>query len=280
MSNFGSAFDLSALNKKPQAAAGGDMVSGWLVPADENTLRAYLALSERVPVIMLVSDSSEASTRVRSALEQMIGASEGRFAGLDVSIETSPQLAQAVAVTQAPAALAILAGQPAPLFKGEAQPQQIAEILGQVLQAANQNGITGRVSLGEVKTEKPLSPEHQAAFDAIDRGDLAGAKAIYEKLLVEYPNDKEAKAGLAQVGLMIRLAASPAGQSSDLFAKADQLLVAGDAAAAFAVLLDEFAVDFDQRDAIKARLLELFTLVGDSEQVVLEARRRLTSLMF
>jgi putative thioredoxin len=57
-------------------------------------------------------------------------------------------------------------------------------------------------------------------------------------------------------------------------------LVAGDAAAAFAVLLDEFAVDFDQRDAIKGRLLELFTLVGDSEQVVLEARRRLTSLMF
>ena len=279
MSNFGSAFDLSALNKKPQAAAG-DVVSGWLVEADENTLRAYLALSERVPVIMLVSDSSDASKRVRSALEQMIGASEGRFAGLDVSIETSPQLAQAVAVAQAPAALAILAGQPAPLFKGEAQPQQIAEILGQVLQAAQQNGITGRVSLGEVKAEKPLSPEHQAAFDAIDRGDLLGAKAIYEKLLVEYPNDKDAKAGLAQVGLMIRLASAPAASGSDLFARADQLLVSGDAAAAFAVLLDEFAVNFDCRDAIRVRLLELFTLVGESEQVVLEARRRLASLMF
>jgi putative thioredoxin len=279
MSNFGSAFDLSALNKKRQATAG-DVVSGWLVEADENTLRAYLALSERVPVIMLVSDSSDASKRVRSALEQMIGASEGRFAGLDVSIETSPQLAQAVAVAQAPAALAILAGQPAPLFKGEAQPQQIAEILGQVLQAAQQNGITGRVSLGEVKAEKPLSPEHLAAFDAIDRGDLAGAKAIYEKLLVEYPNDKDAKAGLAQVGLMIRLAASPAASGSDLFFKADQLLVSGEAAAAFAVLLDEFAVNFDDRDAIKVRLLELFTLVGESEQVVLEARRRLASLLF
>lgn len=277
MSNFGSAFDLSALNKKPQAA-GGDVVGGWLVPADENTLRAYLALSERVPVIMLVSDSSEASARVRSALEQMIGASEGRFAGLDVSIETSPQLAQAVAVTQAPAALAILAGQPAPLFKGEAQPQQMAEILGQVLQAAQQNGISGRVSLGEVKAEKPLSPEHQAAFDAIDRGDLSGAKAIYEKLLVEYPNDKDAKAGLAQVGLMIRLATPPT--AADYFAKADQLLVSGDAAAAFGTLLDEFAVNFEERDSIKVRLLELFTLVGESEQVVLEARRRLASLMF
>lgn len=279
MSNFGSAFDLSALNKKPQAGAG-DVVSGWMVFADENTLRSYLALSERVPVIMLVSDSSEASKRVRAALEQMIGASEGRFAGLDVSIETSPQLAQAVAVTQAPSALAILAGQPAPLFKGEAQPQQIAEILGQVLQAAQQNGVTGRVSLGEVNTEKPLSPAHLAAFEAIDRGDLTGAKAIYEKLLVEYPNDKEAKAGLAQVGLMIRLAITPEGVNGELFASADQALVGGDANKAFELLLDAFALNFDERDAIRSRLLELFTLVGESEPLVLEARRKLTSLMF
>lgn len=279
MSNFGSAFDLSALSKKPQAAVG-DTVSGWMVAADENTLRSYLALSERVPVIMLVSDSSEASTRVRAALEQMIGASEGRFAGLDVSIETSPQLAQAVSVTQAPAALAILAGQPAPLFKGEAQPQQIAEILGQVLQAAQQNGVTGRVSIGEVKAEKPLSPEHQTAFDAIDRGDLNGAKAIYEKLLVEYPNDKEAKAGLAQVGLMIRLAITPEGPNGELFASADQALISGDPGKAFELLLEAFAHNFEERDVIKTRLLELFTLVGESEPVVLEARRKLTSLMF
>jgi putative thioredoxin len=231
-------------------------------------------------VIMLVSDSSDASKRVRAALEQMIGASEGRFAGLDVSIETSPQLAQAVSVSQAPAALAILAGQPAPLFKGEAQPQQIAEILGQVLQAAQQNGVTGRVSIGEVKAEKPLSPEHQAAFDAIDRGDLTGAKAIYEKLLVEYPNDKDAKAGLAQVGLMIRLAITPEGPNGELFASADQALVSGDAGKAFEFLLDGFAQNFDERDEIRARLLELFTLVGESEPLVLEARRKLTSLMF
>jgi putative thioredoxin len=210
----------------------------------------------------------------------MIGASEGRFAGLDVSIETSPQLAQAVSVTQAPAALAILSGQPAPLFKGEAQPQQIAEILGQVLQAAQQNGVTGRVSLGEVKAEKPLSPEHQAAFDAIDRGDLMGAKAIYEKLLVEYPNDKDAKAGLAQVGLMIRLAITPEGPNGELFSSADQALVSGDAGKAFELLLDGFAQNFDERDEIRARLLELFTLVGESEPLVLEARRKLTSLMF
>ena len=279
MSNFGSAFDLSALNKKTEGAAAAATVTGWLVTADEATLRAYLALSEKVPVIMLVSDSSESSARVRQALERLIASSEGRLAGLDVSIESSPQLAQAVAVTQAPAALAILAGQPAPLFKGEAQPQQMAEILGQVLQAAQQNGTTGRVSLGELKAEKPLSPEHQAAFDAVDRGDLQGAKAIYEKLLVEYPNDQDAKAGLAQVSLMIRLASAP-GAAADLFGTADQLLVSGDPGGAFSLLLDSFANDLAARDEIRARLLELFAIFGDSEEVVLQARRRLASLMF
>lgn len=278
MTNFGGAFDLSSLSPKPTASSG-DLVSGWLVPADEATLRSYLSLSERVPVIMLVSDSSESSTRVRAILTQLISASEGRFAGIDVSIETSPALAQAVAVTQAPSALAILAGQPAPLFKGEAQPQQIAEILGQVLQAAQQNGVSGRVSLSEAKATKPLSPEHQAAFDAIDRGDLSSAKAIYEKLLVEYPNDHDAKAGLAQVGLMLRIGSADAADAG-VYGKADKLLVAGDSAGAFKLLLDEFANSFEERDQIKARLLELFTLVGDSEPEVLEARRRLASLMF
>lgn len=278
MTNFGGAFDLSGLAKKPTAVSA-DVVAGWLVPADEATLRSYLSLSERVPVIMLVSDSSEASGRVRAILSQLIAASEGRFAGIDVSIETSPALAQAVAVTQAPSALAILSGQPAPLFKGEAQPQQIAEILGQVLQAAQQNGVAGRVSLSEAKAVKPLSPEHQAAHDAIDRGDLQGAKAAYEKLLVEYPNDQDAKAGLAQVALMIRIG-STENPESDLFRTADQLLVSGDSSGAFKLLLDEFATNFDQRESIKARLLELFTLVGDAESDVLQARRRLASLMF
>lgn len=278
MTNFGGAFDLSSLSPKPSASSG-DQVSGWLVSADEATLRSYLSLSERVPVIMLVSDSSEASNRVRAVLTQLIAASEGRFAGIDVSIETSPALAQAVAVTQAPSALAILAGQPAPLFKGEAQPQQIADILGQVLQAAQQNGVSGRVSLSEATASKPLSPEHQAAFDAIDRGDLSSAKTIYEKLLVEYPNDHEAKAGLAQVGLMLRIGSADASESA-VYSQADKLLVAGDAAGAFKLLLDEFANSFEERDQIKGRLLELFTLVGDAEPEVLEARRRLASLMF
>ena len=284
MSNFG-AMDLSGLTKKDQPVAS-KAVADWLVKGDEATLRAYLSLSETTPVLMLVTDQSEASARVRSVVYEVIQASAGRFAGIEISIEEQPQIAQAVAVAQAPAMLAILAGQPAPLFQGEATKEQLMTVLGQVLQMASEKGITSQVSANgtPVTPERPLSPEHQAALAAIDSGDLPEAKRLYEKLIVEYPNDSEAKAGLAQVSLMIRLSEGSSIAAGDelakVFGQADQLLISGDADSALGSLLDRFEVDFEARDQIRQRLLELFILIGDAEPSVLAARRRLATLMF
>jgi putative thioredoxin len=284
MSNFG-AMDLSGLTKKDQPVAS-KAVADWLVKGDEATLRAYLSLSETTPVLMLVTDQSEASARVRSVVYEVIQASAGRFAGIEISIEEQPQIAQAVAVAQAPAMLAILAGQPAPLFQGEATKEQLMTVLGQVLQMASEKGITGQVSANgtPVTPERPLSPEHQAALAAIDSGDLPEAKRLYEKLIIEYPNDSEAKAGLAQVNLMIRLSEGSSSAAGDelakVFGQADQLLISGDADSALGSLLDRFEVDFEARDQIRQRLLELFILIGDAEPSVLAARRRLATLMF
>ena len=283
MSNFG-AMDLSGLTKKDQPVAS-KAVADWLVKGDEATLRAYLSLSETTPVLMLVTDQSEASARVRSVVYEVIQASAGRFAGIEISIEEQPQIAQAVAVAQAPAMLAILAGQPAPLFQGEATKEQLMTVLGQVLQTASEKGITGQVSANgtPVTPERPLSPEHQAALAAIDSGDLPEAKRLYEKLIIEYPNDSEAKAGLAQVNLMIRLSEGSSAAGDELakvFGQADQLLISGDADSALGSLLDRFEVDFEARDQIRQRLLELFILIGDAEPSVLAARRRLATLMF
>jgi len=284
MSNFG-AMDLSGLTKKDQPVAS-KAVADWLVKGDEATLRAYLSLSETTPVLMLVTDQSEASARVRSAVYEVIQASAGRFAGIEISIEEQPQIAQAVAVAQAPAMLAILAGQPAPLFQGEATKEQLMTVLGQVLQMASEKGITSQVSANgtPVTPERPLSPEHQAALAAIDSGDLPEAKRLYEKLIIEYPNDSEAKAGLAQVNLMIRLSEGSSIAAGDelakVFGQADQLLISGDADSALGSLLDRFEVDFEARDQIRQRLLELFILIGDAEPSVLAARRRLATLMF
>ncbi|SCX09684.1 tetratricopeptide repeat protein [Candidatus Aquiluna sp. UB-MaderosW2red] len=279
MTNFGAAFDLSALSAKP---VGGLTVAGWLVRADEATLRSYLKLSESAPVLMLISDASEESLRVRTLLAEILSKSEGRFAGLEVDLVANPELAQAVGINQAPAMLAILAGQPAPLFKGEATQEQILKVLQQVLELAKQNSLTARFSIGAPpKAEPELSPEHQSAYEAIERGDLEGAKLIYEKLTVEYPKDNDAIAGLAQVELMIRMQLEPGLDPLNqvLFA-ADQAFLAGDSAGSFGLLLDRFAEDFENREAIRDRLISLFVVVGDVHPEVLAARKRLSMLMF
>lgn len=107
------------------------------------------------------------------------------------------------------------------------------------------------------------------------------ALAKFEKLVIEYPSDLEIKAGLAQVQLLHRLQNPVTETELDkLFADADQILITGEAAAAFELLLSRFSTDFDLRDQIRARLLDLFTVTGDSHEAVMAARRKLASLMF
>ena len=276
MTNFGGAFDLSAL-KKDEAD---NTVPAWLVQADQNILRDYLALSEKVPVLMFISDESPASASLRQLLVRVLEASEGRFAGVEISLTTSPQLAQAVGVSAAPAMLALLAGKPAPLFQGEIDQQQLLQVLSQVLQLAAKNQISGRVSVSSAPAQKPLSPEHENAFALIEAGDFEAAKEQYQKILVEYPSDSEAAAGLAQVELMLRLQGKLASELDKQLLQADQLMAGGNPPAAFEYLLDLFQTQLDDREEIRKRLLELFSLLGDSDQSVLSARRRLASLMF
>lgn len=276
MKNFGGAMDLSSLGGDES----GIVVAAWLVPADQNILREYLALSEKVPVLMLISDDSQESKDIRSMLEKVLTASEGKFIGLDVSLSSSPQLAQAVGVSSAPAMLAILAGQPAPLFQGAIQQQQLLQVLSQVLQLAQQNGITGRAKVGKKEEVRPLSKDHQEAIAAIEKGKLEEASKIFQKILIEYPNDNDAKAGLAQVELMVRLQGKNLDDLDKLMLGADQLLASRNPSAAFSHLLDLFAERIDDRERIRARLIQLFFLLGDSDPAVLDARRRLASMMF
>ena len=286
MTNFAGAFDLSRLAQKNQPAAANSQPEGaltsWLVKANEQVLRQYIAISEKTPVLMLVSDQTQESIDVRDMVEKGIRASEGRFAGIEIDISSSPELAQAVGVNSAPALLAILAGQPAPLFQGKVTTDQLLQVLSQVLQLAQQNGLTERVSVGSepaVPKEPELSPEHQAAIAEIEAGNLAGAYEKFEKLTVEYPNDKDAKAGFNQVKLMLRLQAEPKDALDAQLLEADQELVSGNPKAAFAKLLDLYPTS-EHQDEIRARLLELFSLVGEGDSDVMEARRRLASMMF
>jgi putative thioredoxin len=264
--------------------------------ATDATFSNYIELSKTVPVIVdLWSQRSEASPQLTPILERVVTEFAGRMVLVKVDVDTNPQLAQAFQVQSIPTIVALIGGKTAPLFQGALPEAQVREVLAQVLDVAAENGVTGTLDAsadsGE-PAEPPLSLEHQEAFDAIERGDFTAAIAAYEKALTIDPKDALAEAGLAQVGLLARLAGTDAStiraaaganatDAAAALAVADLDVVGGHVDDAFDRLLTQFPlVDDDAKNQIRLRLLELFAVVGPSDPRVVSARLRLTNLLF
>ena len=298
------AVDLSALQSPPAPAPGEPgglpVAGGYTVDATTSSFGAVVEASTSYPVVVLLwSRRSAASIELARDLGRAVDAEAGAVQLVRVDIDAEPQIAAAFQVQTVPAVVALLAGQPIPLFQGTATADQLSGLLGQLLQAAATNGITG-VAPGapmverapEADAEPPLPPLHQAAYDAIERDDLLTAIASYEQALRENPRDDLAREGLAQVRLMdrtrdldpvavnARAATSPKDLGAQMQA-ADIEIVEGRVEDAFARLTGLVAVsDAERRELLRLRLVELFDVVGGTDPRVTSARRALASALY
>ncbi|WP_024287758.1 tetratricopeptide repeat protein [Cellulomonas sp. KRMCY2] len=301
------AVDLSNLGRPPAPAPGGPAAggpgadsAGVVVDVTEASFADVVQRSVQVPVVFVLWAAwSEASTAVTETLVALAGEYGGRFLLARVDADGSPQIAQAFGAQTVPAVVAVLRGQPLPLFQGQAGREEIRAVLDQLLQAAAANGVTGTVTgPGEEPQEvaepeePPLPPLHQAAFDAIERDDLDAAVVAYEQALRQDPRDSMAAVGLAQVGLLRRThdvdpaaareaaAAAPKDVDAQLVV-ADLDLLGGHIEDAFARLVDLVRVTAGpDREAVRLRLIDLFAVVGDTDPRVLAARRALASALY
>lgn len=307
--NLRGAVDLSSLvnRRTPPAPSAAPPTSGdgaapganpLLLTAGDAEFDQVVQLSSRVPVIVDLRGSwSDQSASMTALLEKVVVSYAGAFVLVGVDVESSPQLAQAFQVQAVPTVAAIIGGRPVPLFSGLLAEEQLRDLLEQLLQLAAQNGVTGTVPVeadaeaGEPEPA-PLPPHHQEAYDAIDRGDYAAAISEYETAIAQNPRDDLAVAGLAQVKLLQRLqgrtlddirstaAAEPSNLDAQL-AVADLDVSGGHVEDAFDRLLSIFPrLDADGKAAIRARLLELFEIVGTTDPRVNKARARLTGLLY
>ncbi|GHS87956.1 co-chaperone YbbN [Actinomycetota bacterium] len=297
------AFDLSQLARPatpPPGTPGGLPTAGpYTVDIDQETFPALVQSSTQYPVVVLLWASwSEASIGLARDLGALVGQLGGRLQLARIDVEANPQIAGAFQVQSVPSVVAVLAGQPLPLFQGVYPPEQIQAVLDQLLAAAEQNGVSGRVAGAEEEPavaeelEPPLPPLHQAAYDAIERDDLEGAVQAYTQALQENPRDEMARAGLAQVGLLVRTRdvdpvaarSAAAADPRDLPAQmlvADLDVLGGQVADAFARLVDAVRVSAGpDREAVRQRLVELFEVVGAGDERVLAARRALASALY
>lgn len=289
-------YDLSALveraNRKDQPAQA--VQSAYVRDIAEADMGAIVELSNTVPVILEIYGQG-----VAPQLGPVVESYGGRLVLATLDASKAPQLVQALQITGIPTVFAVLQGRPAPLFQGQAPEEQLRQVLDQVLQLAAQSGVTGVMPAGEADSgeasepEQPASsPEHQRAYDALSNNDLDGAEQAYQDALKKSPADADAKAGLANVSLMRRLAGADANQIRERAAALptdieSQMLVAdldvagGHLDDAFRRLLGLFpAADQDGKETIRQRLLELFDLAGPTHPSVLSARQQLTSLLY
>lgn len=276
-------------------------VPSLVIDVTDATFPAVLELSRTVPVVVdLWAEWCGPCKQLSPILEKVITEYAGRLVLAKVDVDKNPQLAQAFRAQSIPLVVAVVQGQPVPMFTGAVPEAQVREVFAQLLQVAAQNGVNGTVTVDGAAApdadgadvEQPLPPLHAEAFAAIEEGDFARAVQAYEKALAENPRDDQARAGLGQVQLLLRvqdvdLDAARAAAAADPLNVDAQLLVAdldltgGHVDDAFGRLLDLFAaLPGDQRTPVRERLLELFGLVGDSDPRVLRARSRLASLLF
>jgi putative thioredoxin len=300
------AVDLSALRNRPAAPAGAapdetavGAVSSLVMDVTDETFAQALELSRTVPVVVdLWAEWCGPCKQLSPILERVVTELDGRLVLAKVDVDANPQLSQAFRAQSIPMVVALVAGQPVPLFTGAVPEQQVRDVFAQLLQLAAQNGVTGRLEVRgdgaeeEAPAEPPLPPLHAEAFEAIEAGDYPRAITAYEKALAENPRDADARAGLGQVRLLDRISTADLNAAREAAAAAPtdveaQLLVAdldlsgGHVEDAFDRLLELFAaLPADERAPVRERLLELFGVVGDADPRVVSARGRLASLLF
>ncbi|OLZ63889.1 co-chaperone YbbN [Streptomyces sp. IMTB 2501] len=261
-----------------------------------------LQRSAEVPVVIdFWAEWCQPCKQLSPVLERLAVEYNGRILLAKIDVDANQMLMQQFGVQGIPAVFAVVAGQALPLFQGAAGEQQIRETLDQLVQVAEQRfGIAGLTvdpdaqpgaAPAEVR-EGPYDAALNAAADALDAGDLAGAVQAYKNVLADDPAHPEAKLGLAQAELLQRVqgfdpqqvrqeaAAKPKDAAAQI-AAADLDLVGGHVEDAFGRLIETVQRTVgDDRDTVRRRLLELFEVVGPEDPRVIGARRALARALF
>ncbi|MBO9556512.1 tetratricopeptide repeat protein [Cellulomonas sp.] len=297
------AVDLSSLARPatpPPGTPGGLAAPGaYVVDVDEASFGDLVQRSTSHPVVVVLWASwSEVSATVAADLAALADEDGGRWLLARIDAEANPQVAAAFQAQSVPTVVAVLAGQPLPLFQGAYPKDQVRAVIDQVLAASEANGITGRVTPADPDdvTAPPAEPElpplHRAAYDAIERDDLSAATAAYEQALKENPRDALARAGLAQVALLDRtrdidlraVRDQAAGRPDDVDAQlavADVDVLGGQVEDAFGRLVDLLrAVAGPDRERVRLRLVDLFEVVGGDDPRVVAARRAMANALY
>ena len=298
------AIDLGALAqaRKAQSVATeavANAPAGVVVDVSEQDFQQkVIDVSKTVPVIVdLWAEWCGPCKQLSPLLEKLAAEYKGRFVLAKIDVDANPRLSQMFQVQSIPAVFAVIGESAGPLFQGAIPEAELRQVIEEVLRIAAEQGVNGTINtevqedVAPVIEEEQIDPRLEAAFNAIEKGDFVAANNSYKEMLNQNPADQVAQAGLAQVGLLERASklnpndvlqkASDRKDFASQMDLADLELMKGNPGAGFAVLINAIKISSgEDRDKLRARLLELFIVVGDSDPEVIKARRDLASALF
>ena len=294
----GSSSGASAQASSDSGGAGGP-AAALVVDVDASSLRDVAELSARVPVIVVLhSPRSQVSTDLAAVLERLAGQYAGRFQVARVNVDAAPEVAQALQAQAVPTVVALIAGQPVPMFQGTVPEDQLRSILDQLLEVAAANGVSGTIAVdaaagADARSREPEETEvERAAREALEAGDFAAAEEVYTHAIAQNPGDEELKVARNQVRLAARLdgkdphelLVAADAELADLeafLAGADAALSLGDVNAALGRALEAVRThQGEERETARLRLLEFFEIIGPTAPEVAQARRRLATMLY
>jgi putative thioredoxin len=320
----------AAAQRGQQAAARsgeqGGSPGGNVIDVTEETFNVEVVERSRsAPVILdLWAEWCGPCKQLSPVLEKLANEAAGDWVLAKVDIDANPQLRAALQVQSIPMVMAVAGGQVVDGFLGAMPEAQVRQWIGQVMQVAAQMGMPvsgGAVAEGEPANGQPdgtqaaegqpggpdpggpgmrggprgammADPAFEEAQQAMERDDMDGAAAAFQKILANSPGNPAAAMGLAQVNLIRRVSGYDQAQVRRAAAEDPASVDAQSSVADIEVATGRIEEGFDrllgtirrtsgeQRDQARLHLVSLFDVFPPGDPRVAKARATLSSLLF